>query len=174
MCMCPMYRWRFDELFTDVQYRGVLCVVQVGYGLGEKTVFVSGCFGAQWSVALARGQQFKKRVSWVWGVQSRGLHGGPETRGPGTRPGYLYLYFKWSAGSGSGPNLLLRVPGLFNIVCNTRVDRRTPHPPEISVSQHACNLQFVKLGWEKCEREIRWKKKKHALPQPPETERGRS
>ncbi len=23
-----------------------------------------------------------------------------------------------------------------------------------------CNLQFVKLGWEKCEREIRWKKKK--------------
>ncbi len=22
-----------------------------------------------------------------------------------------------------------------------------------------CNLQFVKLGWEKCEREIRWKKK---------------
>ncbi len=37
-----------------------------------------------------------------------------------------------------------------------------------------CNLQFVKLGWEKCEREIRWKKKRHALPQPPETERGRS
>ncbi len=36
MCMCPMYRCRFDELFTDVQYRGVLCVVQVGYGLGEK------------------------------------------------------------------------------------------------------------------------------------------
>ncbi len=22
-----------------------------------------------------------------------------------------------------------------------------------------CNLPFVKLGWEKCEREIRWKKK---------------
>ncbi len=36
MCMCPMYRWRFDELFTDVQYRGVLCVVQVEYGLGKK------------------------------------------------------------------------------------------------------------------------------------------
>ncbi len=32
--MCPMYRLRFDELFTDVQYWGVLCVVQVGYGLG--------------------------------------------------------------------------------------------------------------------------------------------
>ncbi len=44
MCMCPMYRGRF-ELFTDVQYWGVLCVVQVGYGLGVKTVLVSGCFG---------------------------------------------------------------------------------------------------------------------------------
>ncbi len=47
MCMCPMYRLRFDELFTDVQYWAVLCVVQVGNGLGEKTVLVSGCFGAQ-------------------------------------------------------------------------------------------------------------------------------
>ncbi len=41
------------------------------------------------------------------------------------------LYFKWS-----GPNLLLWVPGLFNIVCNNPVDRRTQHPPVISVSQH--------------------------------------
>ncbi len=32
---------------------------------GEKTVFVSGCFGAQCSVAPARGQQFKERVGWV-------------------------------------------------------------------------------------------------------------
>ncbi len=74
-------------------------------------------------------------------TQTRGLHGGPETRGPGTRPGTRTgsgLYFKRSAGSGSGPNLLLRVPGLFNFVCNTRVDRRTPHPRVISVSQHAC------------------------------------
>ncbi len=71
------------------------------------------------------------------------------------------LYFKWSAGS--GPNLLHWVPGLFNFVCNTRVNQRTPHPPA-SVSMHVCNLQFVKLGWEKCEREIRWKtKKKHYL-----------
>ncbi len=37
-----------------------------------------------------------------------------------------------------------------------------------SVSMRVCNLQFVKLGWEKCEREIRWQKKKHAIPQPPE------
>ncbi len=36
MCMCPMYRWRFDELFINVQYCGVLNVVQVGYGLGKK------------------------------------------------------------------------------------------------------------------------------------------
>jgi len=40
MCMCPFYRIRFDELFTDVQYWGVSCVVQVGYGLGEKKLFV--------------------------------------------------------------------------------------------------------------------------------------
>ncbi len=45
--MCPMYRRRFDELFTDVQYCGVLCDVQVRYGLGVKTVLESGCFGAQ-------------------------------------------------------------------------------------------------------------------------------
>ncbi len=32
-------------------------------------------------------------------------------------------------GPDPGPNLLLRVPGRFNIVCNIRVDRRTPHPP---------------------------------------------
>ncbi len=31
----------------------------------------------------------------------------------------------------------------------------------VSVSMHVfCNLQFVKLRWEKCEREIRWKKNK--------------
>ncbi len=42
----------------------------------------------------------------------------------------------------------------------------------VSVSMRVCNLPFVKLGWEKCEREIRWKK--HALPQPPEAERARS
>ncbi len=36
MCICPMYGWGFDELFPDVQYWGVLCVVQVGYGPGEK------------------------------------------------------------------------------------------------------------------------------------------
>ncbi len=44
MYMCPMYRWKFDELFTDVQYRGVLCVVQVGYGLGEKKLLCLAVF----------------------------------------------------------------------------------------------------------------------------------
>ncbi len=63
----------------------------------------------------------------------------PEDPGPDPGPVRVRVYIlKRSAGSGSGPNLLLRVPGLFNFVCNTRVDRRTPHPPEISVSQHAC------------------------------------
>ncbi len=56
-------------LFTDVQYWGVLCVVQVGYGLGVKTVLVSGCFGAQCSVALARGQQFRERELGVRGPE---------------------------------------------------------------------------------------------------------
>ncbi len=79
LCMWSMYRWRFDELFTDVQYWGVLCVVQVGYGLGVKTVLVSGCFG--FSVAPARGQQLKERVSWVWGVQSDFLSPFPHSGG---------------------------------------------------------------------------------------------
>ncbi len=56
--------------------------------------------------------------------RSRGLHRGPED--------------PYILNGQPGPNLLLLVPGLFNIVCNTRVDRRTQHPPEISVSQHAC------------------------------------
>ncbi len=37
---------------------------------GKTTILVSGCFGPQWSAAPARGQQFKERVGWVWGVQS--------------------------------------------------------------------------------------------------------
>ncbi len=90
------------------------------------------CGKIRFTSILSRG-----RGCGVFGPRTRGLHGGPETRGPGTRTG-SGLYFKWSVGSGSGPNLLLRVPGLFNIVCNARVDRRTPHPPEISVSQHVC------------------------------------
>ncbi len=89
-------------------------------------------------------------------VWDRGLHGGPETRGRGTRTG-SGLYFKWSAGSGSGPNLLLRVPGLFNIP--ESIGEHRTREWSVSVSMRVCNLQLVKLGWEKCEREIRWKKK---------------
>ncbi len=73
----------------------------------------------------------------------RGLHGGPETQGPGTRTG-SGLYFKWSAGSRSGPNLLLRVPDIFNIVFNTRVDRRTLHLPEISAKKNTRYLSRQK------------------------------
>ncbi len=47
MCICLMYGLGFDELFTDVQYWGVLCVFQVGYGLGVKTVLVSDYSDAQ-------------------------------------------------------------------------------------------------------------------------------
>ncbi len=111
------------------------------------------------------------RSGYAFWLQSRGLHGGPETRGPGTRTG-SGLYFKWSAGSGSGPNLWPRVRGLFNIP--ESIGEHRTREWSVSVSMRVfCNLQFVKLGWEKCEREIRWKKK-HALPQPPEVERGRS
>ncbi len=81
-------------------------------------------------------------------VTLRGLHGGPETRGPGTRTG-SGLYFKWSAGSGSGPNLLLRVPGLFNIVCRLipeSIGEHRTRQRSVSVSMCVCNLQFVKLG----------------------------
>ncbi len=60
---------------------GVLCVVQVDTAWGNKTVLVSGCFCAQWSVALARGQQFKERVSWMWGVQSNFLSPFPHSGG---------------------------------------------------------------------------------------------
>ncbi len=61
----------------------------------------------------------------------------PEDPGPDPGPVRVRVYI---LNGQSGPNLLLRVLGLFNIVRNTRVDRRTPHPPEISVSQHACVL----------------------------------
>ncbi len=77
-------------------------------------------------------------------IQSRGLHGGPETRGPGSRV------------SGH-TDLLLRVPGLFNIP--ESIGEHRTREWSVSVSMRVfCNLQFVKLGWEKCEREIRWKK----------------
>ncbi len=51
-------------------------------------------------------------------------------------------YFKWPAGSGLGPNLSLRVPGLFNFVYTA--------PPEIRVSQHACvKLAICKIRMSK-------------------------
>ncbi len=44
----------FDD-YLQMYITGVCCVVQVGYGLGVKTVLVPGCFGAQCSVAPDRG-----------------------------------------------------------------------------------------------------------------------
>ncbi len=78
MRMCPMYRWRFDELFT---VPGCVMCCSGGIRPGEKTILVSGCFCAQWSVAPARGQQYKERVSWVWGVQSDFLSPFPHSGG---------------------------------------------------------------------------------------------
>ncbi len=48
---------------TGVCY--VLFRWDMAWGGGVKTVLVSGCFGAQCSVAPARGQQFNERVSRV-------------------------------------------------------------------------------------------------------------
>ncbi len=64
-----MYRSRFHELFTDVQYWGVLCVVQVGYDLGGKNSII----------IIKKMQPFKERVSWVWGVQSDFLSSFPHS-----------------------------------------------------------------------------------------------
>ncbi len=49
-------------------YSTGLCYVLFRWDMawgGVKTVLVSGCFGAQCSVAPARGQQFNERVSRV-------------------------------------------------------------------------------------------------------------
>ncbi len=60
-------------LFTDEglmsylqMYSTEVCYVLFRWNMawGEK-LFVSGCFGAQCSVAPARGQQLKERVGWV-------------------------------------------------------------------------------------------------------------
>ncbi len=59
------------------------CVMCCSGGIqpGGKNVLVSGCFCAQWSVAPARGQQYKERVSWVWGVKSDFLSPFPHSGG---------------------------------------------------------------------------------------------
>ncbi len=67
MCMCPMYRWRFDELFTDVQYCAVLCVVQVGYSLwGENCYKLNSYRWAQDSLVDGRLELFQQLL---WQVE---------------------------------------------------------------------------------------------------------
>ncbi len=74
-------------------------------------------------------------------IQSRGLHGGPETRGPGSRVILIYYF---------GSRVFLTYP--------SRSENTAPASDQCQSACVFCNLQFVKLGWEKCEREIRWKK----------------
>ncbi len=84
----------------------------------------------------------------IFNVQSRGLHG---IQGPGTRTG-SGLYFKWSAGSGSGLNLLLRVPGRFNIVWTMIMDsfmsdaKKKTETTHLLLNTHAvkCNALLVR------------------------------
>ncbi len=78
------------------------------------------------------------------------------------QPGRVPIYYFWS-------QVFLTLCVIPESIGEHRTRQRSA-----SVSMRVCNMQFVKLGWEKCERELRWKGKKHALPQPPETERGRS
>lgn len=73
------------------------------------------------------------------GVPAGVFHGEVEVYTEDPRPGIRTgsgLYFKWSAGSW----LLLRVPGLFNIVCNTRV-ARTWRTPDHYQSQSAAHVR---------------------------------
>ncbi len=95
-------------------------------------------------------------------LQIRGLHGGPGTR-PGTRMGSV-LYFKWSAGPGSGPNLLLQVPGLFNFVCNTE-QSQAQHPP---TSTHYYKLTSPPEAWDLLMSDASWYHHREAQNHSPE------
>ncbi len=71
-----------EGLMSYLQMYSTGCVVLFRWDMAwGKTVLVSGCFGAQWSVAPARGQQFKESGSWVWGVQSAFLSSVPHSGG---------------------------------------------------------------------------------------------
>ncbi len=76
----------------------------------------------------------------MWG---RGLHGGPETRG------WVPIYYFGS-----------RVFLTLCVIPESIGEHGTRQwSASVRLSMRVfCNLQFVKLGWEKCEREIRWKR----------------
>ncbi len=90
---------------------------------------------------------------------TRGLHGGPETW-PGPVRVRVYI-LKGQPGPGRVPIYYFgsRVFLTLCVIPESIGEHRT-RQRSVSVSMRVCNLQFVKLGWEKCEREIRWKKKK--------------
>ncbi len=48
ICACALFTDEGLTSYLQMYSTAVLCVVQVGYGLGVKTVLVSGCFGALW------------------------------------------------------------------------------------------------------------------------------
>ncbi len=87
----------------------------------------------------------------------RGLHRGPD---PGPVRVWVYI-LNGQLGPGRVPIYYFesRVYLTLCVIPESIREHRT-HQCSVSVSMHVfCNLQFVKLGWEKCEREIRWKKK---------------
>ncbi len=85
----------------------------------------------------------------------------PEDPGPDLGPVRVRVY-NWNGQSGPG-----RVPiyyfgsRVFLTLCviPESIGEHRTRQRSVSVSMRVCNLQFVKLGWEQCEREIRWKKK---------------
>ncbi len=92
-------------------------------------------------------------------VPTRGLQGGPETRGPVRVRVYI---LNGQPGPGRVP-IYYFGSRVFLTLCviPESIGKHRTREWSVSVSMHVfCNLQFVKLQWEKCEREIRWKKKK--------------
>ncbi len=67
MCMCPMYRWRFEELFTDVQYWGG-CYVLFRWDMAWGGGTVLGV--NSWYQQLTLSQVTNGLPYWVWWVQS--------------------------------------------------------------------------------------------------------
>ncbi len=86
----------------------------------------------------------------------------PEDPGPDPGPVRVRVYIlNGQLGPGRVP-IYYFVSRVFLTLCviPESIGEHRTREWSVSVSMRVCNLQFVKLGWEKCEREIRWKKKK--------------
>lgn len=77
--------------------------------------------------------------------ETRGLHGSTQTVGPEAWPGSHTSsepHFIWLIKSGWDPDLLPEVPGLFNIMCNTReIHGSGSVPTQWYLHMQMCRLQ---------------------------------